>query len=76
MNREHVVFILAFLFFQGFQQDGSADESLYIQLERAITDAANAKREAFREAMKRAKAEKDLGDAIRRVILFVNCHGV
>ncbi|XP_038907096.1 U-box domain-containing protein 33-like isoform X2 [Benincasa hispida] len=50
----------------GFQQDGSADDSLYIQLEKAITDAANARREAFREALKRAKAEIELGHAIRR----------
>ncbi|KAL0538120.1 hypothetical protein IC582_027119 [Cucumis melo] len=48
----------------GFQQDGNANDSLYIQLEKAITDAANARREAFREALKRAKAEKELDESI------------
>lgn len=63
-------FYLGLSIFQGFQQDGNANDSLYIQLEKAITDAANARREAFREALKRAKAEKELDESICWVTLM------
>lgn len=51
-------------------QDGSVDEALYDHLEHAFTEAENAKREAFNEAVKRRRAEKDAIDAIRRVNIF------
>ncbi|XP_048321186.2 U-box domain-containing protein 33 isoform X2 [Ziziphus jujuba] len=46
--------------------DGSIDEALYDHLEQALAEAENAKREAFHEAVRRGKAEKDAIDAIRR----------
>ncbi|KAM6601120.1 hypothetical protein CsatA_020729 [Cannabis sativa] len=46
--------------------DGSIDETLYDHLEQAFSEAENAKREAFHEAVRRGKAEKDAIDAIRR----------
>ncbi|XP_023547655.1 U-box domain-containing protein 33-like isoform X1 [Cucurbita pepo subsp. pepo] len=58
------------LHLSGFQQDESADDILYIQLEKSITEAANAKREAFREAVKRAQAENELGNAIFRAKFY------
>ncbi|ONI23124.1 hypothetical protein PRUPE_2G170900 [Prunus persica] len=46
--------------------DGNIDDSLYDHLEQAMAEAENAKREAFREGIRRGKAEKDAIDAIRR----------
>ncbi|KAF3441506.1 hypothetical protein FNV43_RR15420 [Rhamnella rubrinervis] len=46
--------------------DGSIDDTLYDHLEQALAEAENAKREAFNEAVRRGKAEKDAIDAIRR----------
>ncbi|GMY09245.1 U-box domain-containing protein 33-like isoform X1 [Fagus crenata] len=46
--------------------DGSIDDALYDQLEQAMAEARNARREAFQETVKRGKAEKDAIDAIRR----------
>ncbi|PON92089.1 GPCR kinase [Trema orientale] len=46
--------------------DGGIDETLYDHLEQAFAEAENAKREAFHEAVRRGKAEKDAIDAIRR----------
>lgn len=46
--------------------DGSVDETLFDQLEKAMAEARNARREAFQETINRGKAEKDAIDAIRR----------
>ncbi|GMI73609.1 hypothetical protein like AT2G45910 [Hibiscus trionum] len=46
--------------------DGT-DNTLYDQLQQVMDEATNTKREAFEEAMRRAKAEKDALEAIRRV---------
>lgn len=53
-----------------FYQDGSVDDSLYDHVEHAFAEAESAKREAFDEAVRRGKAEKDAIDAIRWVSLF------
>ena len=55
----------------GFLQDGSIDDTLYDQLEQAMAEARNARREAFQETVKRGKAEKDAIDAIRRVFFYI-----
>lgn len=46
--------------------DGSIDDALYDHLEQALAEAENSKKEAFQEAVRRGKAEKDAIDAIRR----------
>ncbi|XP_050385351.1 U-box domain-containing protein 33 isoform X3 [Argentina anserina] len=46
--------------------DGNVDDTLYDHLDQAMAEAENAKREAFEEAIRRGKAEKDAIDAIRR----------
>ncbi|KAK3004753.1 hypothetical protein RJ639_018398, partial [Escallonia herrerae] len=46
--------------------EGSTDEGLYEQLEQAMDEAENSKREAFEESIRRRKAEKDAIEAIRR----------
>ncbi|KAL4621985.1 hypothetical protein ACB092_06G264800 [Castanea dentata] len=46
--------------------DGSVDETLYAQLEKAMAEAEHARREAFQEAERRAKAEKNAIEAKRR----------
>ncbi|KAL5572863.1 hypothetical protein UlMin_022460 [Ulmus minor] len=46
--------------------DGSIDDTLYDHLEQAFAEAEHAKREAFQEAVRRGKAERDAIDAIRR----------
>jgi hypothetical protein len=56
----------------GFLQDGSIDDTLYDQLEQAMEEARNARREAFQETIKRGKAEKDSIDAIRRVFFLIS----
>ncbi|XVE77149.1 hypothetical protein DITRI_Ditri13aG0038200 [Diplodiscus trichospermus] len=43
------------------------DNTLYNQLHQVMAEAAKSRREAFEEAVRRAKAEKDALDAIRRV---------
>lgn len=43
------------------------NDELYDQLEQAMTEAENAKRDAFEESIRRRKAEKDAIDAKRRV---------
>ncbi|XP_050249610.1 U-box domain-containing protein 33-like isoform X2 [Quercus robur] len=48
--------------------DGSIDDTFYDQLEQAMAEARNAKREAFQETVKRGKAEKDAIDSIRRAL--------
>ncbi|XVF22541.1 hypothetical protein REPUB_Repub12eG0181000 [Reevesia pubescens] len=47
--------------------DGTIDDTLYDQLQQVMEEAANSRREAFEEAVRRAKAEKDALEAIRRV---------
>ncbi|KAJ1403529.1 Serine/threonine-protein kinase, active site [Sesbania bispinosa] len=46
--------------------DGGMDDSVYDQLEQAMAEAENARRDAFQETLRRGKAEKDAIDAIRR----------
>ncbi|OWM88201.1 U-box domain-containing protein 33 [Punica granatum] len=46
--------------------DGSIDDNLCDQLERALVEAESAKRAALEEAINRGKAEKDFIDAVRR----------
>ncbi|KAJ8900520.1 hypothetical protein K2173_025297 [Erythroxylum novogranatense] len=46
--------------------DRSLEEPLYDQLEKSMADAANSKREAFEEAVRWAKAEKNAIEAIRK----------
>ncbi|XP_075667945.1 U-box domain-containing protein 33-like isoform X2 [Castanea sativa] len=46
--------------------DGRVDETLYAQLEKAMAEAEHARREAFQEAERRAKAEKNAIEAKRR----------
>ncbi|KAJ0113486.1 hypothetical protein Patl1_00456 [Pistacia atlantica] len=46
--------------------DGSVDDTLYDQLEQAMAEAENSRREAFAEALRRGKAEKDAIEAFRR----------
>ncbi|KAM2280342.1 hypothetical protein ACFX1S_041075 [Malus domestica] len=46
--------------------DGNVDDTLYDHLEQAMSEAENAKRDAFHEGIRRGKAEKDAIDAIRR----------
>ncbi|KAK9202323.1 hypothetical protein WN944_017533 [Citrus x changshan-huyou] len=46
--------------------DGSVDDTLYDQLAQAMAEAENSRREAFEEALRRGKAEKDAIESIRR----------
>ncbi|RDX86290.1 U-box domain-containing protein 33, partial [Mucuna pruriens] len=46
--------------------DGEMENALYDQLEQAMAEAANAKRDAYKEIIRREKAEKDAIDAMRR----------
>ncbi|KAJ1429592.1 Zinc finger, RING/FYVE/PHD-type [Sesbania bispinosa] len=46
--------------------DGGMEDSVYDQLEQAMAEAENARRDAFQETLRRGKAEKDGIDAIRR----------
>ncbi|KAJ6729754.1 PROTEIN KINASE putative-RELATED [Salix viminalis] len=46
--------------------DGSTEDPLFDQLERAMSDAENSRCEAFKEAARRAKAEKDAFEAMRK----------
>ncbi|XP_050204107.1 U-box domain-containing protein 33-like isoform X2 [Mercurialis annua] len=51
---------------QFFQHVGSIEDPLYDQLEQAMVEADSSRREAFDAAFRRAKAERDAIDAIRR----------
>ncbi|RVW47022.1 U-box domain-containing protein 33 [Vitis vinifera] len=42
------------------------EENIYDQLEQAMVEAENSRREAFQESLRRSKAEKDAIEAIRR----------
>uniref|UniRef100_A0A7N2MCT7 RING-type E3 ubiquitin transferase n=1 Tax=Quercus lobata TaxID=97700 RepID=A0A7N2MCT7_QUELO len=46
--------------------DGSIDETLYSKLEKAMTEAGNARLEAFQETQRRGKAEKDAIEAMHK----------
>ncbi|KAE9595512.1 hypothetical protein Lal_00030468 [Lupinus albus] len=46
--------------------DGGMDETLYDQLEHFMAQAENARRDAYREIVRRGKAEKEAFDAIRK----------
>ncbi|XP_031377004.1 U-box domain-containing protein 33-like isoform X4 [Punica granatum] len=46
--------------------EGNGNDDLYEQLERAMMEAANAKREAFEELLRRQKAEKNAIEVSRR----------
>ncbi|KAK3194787.1 hypothetical protein Dsin_026097 [Dipteronia sinensis] len=46
--------------------DLSIDDTLYDQLAQAMAEAENSRREAFEEALRRGKAEKDAIESIRR----------
>ncbi|KAF8380225.1 hypothetical protein HHK36_027707 [Tetracentron sinense] len=48
------------------QEEGIVNDELYDQLEQAMTEAENSKREAFEESVRRRKAEKDAIEAIRK----------
>lgn len=50
-----------------FWQEGRVDDELYDQLEQAMAEARNSRREAFEESVRRGQAEKDAIEAIRRV---------
>ncbi|XP_057463553.1 U-box domain-containing protein 33-like isoform X1 [Actinidia eriantha] len=47
-------------------QEGGMNDELYDQLEQAMAEAENSRREAFEESTRRRKAEKDAIDAVRR----------
>ncbi|KAK8497482.1 hypothetical protein V6N12_018000 [Hibiscus sabdariffa] len=53
--------------------DGT-DNTLYDQLQQVMVEATNSRREAFEEAMRRAKAEKDALEAILRVKALENLY--
>ncbi|GAB2213658.1 hypothetical protein Drorol1_Dr00017970, partial [Drosera rotundifolia] len=48
------------------QQEKSGNDEIYDQLEQALTEAENARREGFVESKRQRKAEKDTIDAIRK----------
>lgn len=47
------------------------DDALYYQLEQAMAEASNARRDAYQETVRRSKAEKDAIDAIHRVTILL-----
>ncbi|KAM7260888.1 hypothetical protein ACFE04_026363 [Oxalis oulophora] len=46
--------------------DGSTDDALYHQLQQVMAEASNSRKEAFEEAVRRGKAERNAIDAIRK----------
>ncbi|KHN26961.1 U-box domain-containing protein 33-like isoform X2 [Glycine soja] len=48
------------------EMDGGMDDALYDQLEQAMAEAVNSKRDAYQETVRRGNAEKNAIDAIRR----------
>lgn len=48
-------------------------DSVYDQLEHAMAEAEKARWEAYRETVRRRKAEKDLIDAICKVVVVIFC---
>ena len=53
------------------KQDGGMDDTLYDQLEQAMGEAENARRDTYQETIRRGKAEKSAIDAIRRVTVLL-----
>lgn len=53
-----------------FEQDGKTSDCLYNQCERVMMEAANARRDAFLEAIARRKSEKETVNALHRVRLI------
>ncbi|XP_078441836.1 U-box domain-containing protein 33-like isoform X2 [Wolffia australiana] len=51
---------------------GEVQEGLYNQLQEALLEAENARREAYEESCRRRKAEKDVLEATRRAISLAN----
>lgn len=49
------------------------NDTLYDQLEQAMSEANNATRHAYQETFRRGKAEKDAIEAIRRVTVLFLC---
>lgn len=58
-------------------QEENGNDDLYEKLERAMVEAANAKREAYEELLRRQKSEKNAIEASRRVSSYalqsLNC---
>lgn len=50
-------------------QESSTNDDIYDQLELAMSEAENSRREAFEESMRRRKAEKETMEAIRKAKL-------
>lgn len=48
------------------------NDTLYDQLEQAMSEAENARCDVYQEALRRGKAEKFAIDAIRRVIVLLS----
>ncbi|URD73908.1 U-box domain-containing protein [Musa troglodytarum] len=48
-------------------EDAGLDDELYIDLQHAVKEANNLTREAYEEALRRQKAERDLHDAAQKV---------
>lgn len=65
-------FLFFFQFFEysvidGFLQDESIEDPLYDQLEQAMAEAENSRREASEEVVRCAKEERDVVEVIRKV---------
>lgn len=61
----HLKGYIQFLFFS--QEDAGLDDELYKDLQHAVKEANNLTREAYEEALRRQKAERDLHDAAQKV---------
>lgn len=48
-------------------------DNVYDQLEQAMVEAEKARWDAYQETVRRRKAEKDLIDAIRKVVVVIFC---
>ncbi|KAI4372344.1 hypothetical protein MLD38_010586 [Melastoma candidum] len=57
-----------------WNEDSMGGDKLYEQLERAMTEAADAKREALQELLRRQNAEKAVFDATRRALAAENLY--
>ncbi|KAA8520639.1 hypothetical protein F0562_014895 [Nyssa sinensis] len=54
--------------------EGSMNDDVYDQLEQAMAEAENSRREAFEESIRRTKAEKDVIEAIRKAKASESLH--
>lgn len=51
------------------------DDAFYDQLEQAMAEAANARRDVYQETVRRVKAEKDAIDVMRKVtLILLSCY--